>query len=432
MNTETISSDDENVPIPEVQHLRFSDPTAMETETDEGEEADDTDEINDTGEVENVEEVELNRRPVKKRRRSPEGIKLSGVSSPLGKKNMAVVRRNAIAFAKELRDLREMVKTQADSILNQSTEIKRLKRKKTSGNSSSGGAPKALNNPQFPETLRFDLEKADQSDIDAFIQEFEDVTDLVDRKYILATLRLRLSKDVRTQLRHHNDKRVSSGKSAMSYKETIKWLRVTFQARDAHDQLFHQFTAIKQGKLPMRSYLAKFHSKLHQLEARNIKLNKYTRRKFMLDGIKERVRSKALEMPEYYSMPYDDLLKKLSALDEALTTNTVATVAAVSSKKLESMVAAAVKKQYSGDKTFQRSTRDTRFSTKTMKPLYSEEQWEARLAAVKSRAKPSANAHLFNKDCYPVEDGKPGNGAQKACVFCRKLGHTIAECTKCK
>ena len=378
----------------------------METEEEQGTTSEDGD-------------VELTIRPAKKMRSRKVKMRQPSFASP----------RKKGGLAEELKQLREMVKQQALSISAQTIQIKDLKRKSTTTKSYSS-APKALNNPHFPDTLRFDLEKDDQCDIEAFIQEFEDVTALVDKKYILATLILRLSKDVRVQLRHHNASLNSAGKSKMDYKSTIKWLRSTFQARNADDQIFQQLTSLKQGKQPMRTYVAKFHSLLHQLESRKIKLNRYTQRKFMLDGVKERVRSKALELPEYYSMPYDDLLKKLTALDEAMDKTSGTSVSAVSHKKLEHMIATAVKK-HSGRQTSQ-PRRDSRFSTKDMKPLYTDTEWAAREQATKNKLAPSDHAELYCKDCYPVVDGAPGKNAQKACVYCRKLGHTINECKAVK
>ena len=220
----------------------------------------------------------------------------------------------------------------------------------------------------------------------------------------------------------------------MNYKRTVKWLRESFRSRDADHQLFQQLTTIKQNKRPMRTYLAKFHARVQLLDTRGVKLNALTQRKFMLDGVKEHIRAKAIEIPEYYSMPYQDLVKKLIALDEAMSKSVVVNSITHGNKSVDQLVAAALRKYgvKGSPKSNRDLNRDIRFSTKDMKSLYTEEEWKERLKMVEDKVHPSKKAHLFSKDCYPVVDGEAGKGAEKACVYCRKLGHTINECKKCK
>ena len=387
-------------------------------------------------------EMEVELQTLKKRRRHSFGAagafrsaSQAGWAARVSKRQKRIAEKDTAIkqLTKNMNDLQAKVKQADADMKKMETQLKN----KTTAKSviSRSAPPKALNNPVFPDSLRFDLEKEDQSDIDLFLLDFKDVTEMMDKKYRPATLRLRLSEDVRTQLRHHNKRLVDQGKKELTYYGTLGWLRKTFQRRDAAHVIFEQLLKIKQGKQPFRTYLARFESKVSQLDEQGVALADFTVRKFMVDGIKEPVRLRALEWSNFYSLPYEELTKRLEALDEAMSKSKTRdqNVSMVTTENVKAIVANAIKKQGGGGphkKTGMQ--RDHRFSTKDMEPLYSKEDWQKRLAAVKARTAPSSNPRLFNKDCYPVVDGKPGRDAQKACVFCRKLGHTIDECKKCK
>ena len=71
------------------------------------------------------------------------------------------------------------------------------------------------------------------------------------------------------------------------------------------------------------------------------------------------------------------------------------------------------------------------FSQGKMKNLYTDAQWEHRLTNVKNKVPPTDNPEVYDKDCYSTnEDGTgPWDDAKPACEYCRKLGHTLLNCT---
>ena len=108
-------------------------------------------------------------------------------------------------------------------------------------------------------------------------------------------------------------------------------------------------------------------------------------------------------------------------------------VAKVVAKEVKNQIKQIMAVQGKYDKKRKRdsgSEKSQLFSQGRMKGLYSDAQWEHRLTNVKNRVPPADNPELYEKDVYPTsEDGKsPGTDAKPACVFCRKLGHTVLDC----
>ena len=353
---------------------------------------------------------------------------------------------NATKSREALLQVIEMSKKQAQAMRAIMKENKELKAADTRGDRGAGRAPKSLNNPTFPDSCKFDPEQTDLSDINAFFSDFEVHAELVDTAYMLHTLRLRLSRDVRQLIKQINKARNTKSKAALNYKRTKRWLVKNYQRRDADDQLFRQLLQLKQGKMGMQSYFTKFQSKLDQLTERGHVLDAFTKRKYMLDGVHAHVRARAQELPEYYSMPESDLKSKLIALDSALVKPSAAaravTQADVQSlidtavdKKMETVAAAFPHGGKGGGRAHDRgahSAKRGQFSQGYMRKLYSAEQWAARMKCIEDKTPPSANPALYAKDCFPIVDGKPGPDSQPACVYCRNLGHTITTCKKFK
>ena len=194
-----------------------------------------TEEEDNARDVSSGSEMEVELQTLKKRRRHSFGAagafrsaSQAGWAARVSKRQKRVAEKDAAIkqLTKNMNDLQAKVKQADADMKKMETQLKNKKTAKTV--ISSGAPPKALNNPTFPDSLRFDLEKEDQSDIDLFLLDFKDVTEMMDKKYRLATLRLRLSQDVRTQLRHHNKRLVDKGKKELSYYGTLGWLRKTF------------------------------------------------------------------------------------------------------------------------------------------------------------------------------------------------------------
>ena len=298
---------------------------------------------------------------------------------------------------------------------------------KSNGNAST---PKSLNNPTFPSSCQFDPDKREYSDIENFLMEFEDLAELVDAKFKLHHLRMRLSSNVRFMIRQRNQTRIKAGKKALSYVGTRNWLTKTFMSRDADDTQFRSLVQMKQGKSMMRSFFTRFQSKVDQMAARNRRLDPYVQRKFILDGINEHIRTKAMEIPEYYSMPMTELKEKLIALDEALV-KPDKSVKMVTEKDMQKAVSTAVAALRSNE-TDKRKKSQKKFTTSYMKPLYTDAEWKERGEFMANKTDPKTNTKLFCKDCFPIINGKASADATAACVFCKKLGHTILECSKIK
>jgi hypothetical protein len=309
---------------------------------------------------------------------------------------------------------------------------------------SKGSAPKAMNNPVFPETCVFDPERRDGMDIQTFISDFEDIAELVDSRYKLHHLRLRLSRDVRTLLKQENQRRHSAGKSKLKYRRTVKWLVKAFAARDATDKLFQQLTKLRQGKSSMQVFLTRFQCKVDELDARGESLTPYVQRKFMLDGIDPTVRARATEIPEYYTMDEAILKEKLIALDESIDKKS-ASVRALSETEISDLCDARIDSKIESVRAISgnggggggggrgrggKTRGKSKFTQGTMKCLYTAEQWAARIKAIEDKIDPSDSTvkHLYEKDCYPIAEGKPAKDAQPACVWCRTTGHRISDC----
>jgi len=314
-------------------------------------------------------------------------------------------------------------------------KLKANKKKKTGSDYS---YEKLANNPKIPPGCAFDPQdttgKVHKEPID-FNQEFDEATNLMTNEKIRSyNYKAACSKAVRQMIYEHEKIHTIT----LSY-DDVKALVLKKYATAAYkEKLYEEADDYKQGKLPMRVYLTQKISKMDKLNDHGSAMSKFTRRRSILKGIRPDILRLAQNDPNFRNSKWDEASEKLCSLDTANPRKASAAVVGeidikkLIAKELKNHIASLNGKGGGGKDNKRKRGNDKNeksqlFSQGKMKSLYTEKQWEHRLVNVKNKISPNNNPELYEKDCYPLEETN-GEKPKPACVYCRKLGHTVLEC----
>ena len=311
------------------------------------------------------------------------------------------------------------------------------------GGYGSGGrahAPKAMTNPTFADTCKFDPGQRKYSNLTTFFYEFEDTCQFVHKDHMIFFLRTRLAKDVREVLRSKMKTYEDVRGKPMTYSKVKNYLTSTYESRDQDVRLFNEMREVKQGSGTIQTYVTRLKAAFAALETRGHTIDKFSKRNYLLQGLNKGVRAEAEKNTRYHTMSGSELVKVLTAHDEALksasnSTGANAVIAAVTKAqrremrkiaKEEAEAAAAAeggtrKVTFAKKKSTKFNDGDARLKMSAMKQFYTEEQWKERVTMATEKIDPRTKPTLFQKDKV---------GKEKACVWCRTIGHTMDACPK--
>lgn len=316
---------------------------------------------------------------------------------------------------------------------------KKAKREASQSRKSSyKNAPKGLTTPTFPATLVFNPDKGGQDDVIDFLEKFEEICAHVPTEYKTYYLARQLAPDVALVLRQHQKLHKKYKKSVMTYNQTRKWVISNYKKRDALSVAFAKLKTIKQGTSTVHSYVTKLQAQFSQIEEHGHVIDKLSRRNYLVDGLRARLRTKAKAWTDFYEMRASKLIRELSSLDESLKEADKASRATVSlasdSKvnKLEARIAQ-LEKEKPKDKggseeevvstvhksKDKRSEQEKSLTLRNMEKYYSSEIFKSRLKFAAQKGDPRKHPEYYKNDKY---EGKP------ACIFCKKIGHTMDTC----
>jgi hypothetical protein len=298
---------------------------------------------------------------------------------------------------------------------------------------------KLANSPKIPSSCAFDPQdttgKVHKEPID-FNEEFDEATNMMTNEKIRAyNYKAACSRAVKQMIFEHEK---TLGIESLSY-DDMKALVLKKYATEAYkEKLYEEADDYKQGKLPMRVYLTQKISKMDKLNDHGSAMSKFTRRRSILKGIRPDILRLAQNDPNFRNSKWDEASEKLCSLDTANPRKASAAVVGeidikkLIAKELKNHIASLNGKGGGGHDNKRKRGNDKNeksqlFSQGKMKSLYSEKQWEHRLVNVKNKVSPNDNPELYEKDCYPLEETN-GEKPKPACVYCRKLGHTVLEC----
>ena len=300
---------------------------------------------------------------------------------------------------------------------------------------------KLANSPKIPSSCAFDPQdttgKFHKEPID-FNQEFDEATNLMTNEKIRAHhYKAACSRAVKQMIHEYEKTHCATG-TLMTY-EDMKALVLKKYATAAYkEKLYEEADDYKQGKLPMRVYLTQKISKLDKLNDHGSAMSSFTRRRSILKGIRPDILRLAQNEPNFRNSKWDEASERLCSLDTANPRKASAAVVGeidikkLIAKELKNHIASLNGKGGGGYDNKRKRGNDKNeksqlFSQGKMKSLYTEKQWEHRLVNVKNKISPNNNPELYEKDCYPLEE-TGGEKPKPACVYCRKLGHTVLEC----
>jgi hypothetical protein len=299
---------------------------------------------------------------------------------------------------------------------------------------------KLANSPKIPSSCAFDPQdttgKVHQEPID-FNQEFDEATNLMTNEKIRSHhYKAACSKTVRQMIYEHEKSRGIMG-PGMPYEDMKALVLKKYATAAYREKLYEEADNYKQGKLTMQVYLTQKISKLDKLNEHGSAMSMFTRRRSILKSIRPDILKMAQNEPNFRDSAWEDAAARLCALDTANPRReSAAVVGEVDIKKLiakemKNHIASLNGKGGGYDNKRKRGNdrpeKSQLFSQGKMKSLYSDKQWEHRLVNVKNKVSPNDNPELYDKDCYPLEETN-GEKPKPACVYCRKLGHTVLEC----
>ena len=320
-------------------------------------------------------------------------------------------------------------------------EAYKLKANKKKKSGSDYTYEKLANSPKIPSSCAFDPQdttgKFHKEPID-FNQEFDEATNLMTNEKIRAHhYKAACSRAVKQMIHEYEKTHCATG-TLMTY-EDMKALVLKKYATAAYkEKLYEEADDYKQGKLPMRVYLTQKISKLDKLNDHGSAMSSFTRRRSILKGIRPDILRLAQNEPNFRNSKWDEASERLCSLDTANPRKASAAVVGeidikkLIAKELKNHIASLNGKGGGGYDNKRKRGNDKNeksqlFSQGKMKSLYTEKQWEHRLVNVKNKISPNNNPELYEKDCYPLEE-TGGEKPKPACVYCRKLGHTVLEC----
>ena len=311
---------------------------------------------------------------------------------------------------------------------------------------------KLANSPKFGKTCQFNPEdqtgNAHKEPVE-FIEEFEAATQLMTNDELkVYYFRAHTSPGVRKMFIQEDKKAASAGKSPLKYKNYRQLILKKYATQAYQDKLYKKADEYKQGKNTMQTYFTNKSGLLDELKDHGCEMSNYTRRSSMLKGARQDIVKLAQNEPAFRGSNWEVAARRLCALDEANPIS--AAMTAINSLDIQKLISGEVKNQvkqtlasmnskYNPDNKKKRKRDNDRsegddkkppFSQGKMRLLYTEAQWTHRMQCIKDKVPPGKYPELYENDVHPVDEAGtgPGPGAQPACVFCRKLGHTVVGC----
>ena len=338
--------------------------------------------------------------------------------------------REATRTSKVRQDLRRKLKAQAKATKAAKREAKEAKREAKRKRGANARLPKGLDSPTFPEDCKFDPDNKKRDDLESFLEKMDALMVHVHVKHKSYYLLQQLSNPVAKILRLYDRTRYKSTGKRMRYKDHIHWLRANYSARDAVGRAFAKMQAIKQGGTSVQSFVTRLQAAFVELEGHGHVIDKLSRRQALVNGLRAKLKTEALKWTDFYERRADLLIPALKSLDASLkesdkAANKESASAAISQKRFKAMEEE-IQSLKSEKATEAVAAVDTRtdmqksITMRSMKEYYKDEDlWSKRLKYSQEKGDPSKKPEYYKHDKY--------NG-QKACIYCKKLGHTFDTC----